>query len=713
MLISFILEKPNISLAAQSRTVIEDKGTYKGTLNWAEKYEYNFPQSWIGNYPETIQYNSGGYTGTLKAKKIILTPLEKIYHKDPVYRTEYANFTKYYSGTYSTKNDNNLPATYSINENGYTGEIPRTSTSWTTNYNTGRTASLTQYWTDSTYRLRVGDVPVPGTYEGYYYDSGSGKNIYYSLPKSGGLYPVESANTYVFSASYGRAENYDAIGHTKLGYMSSSPTKYWNFSLNFSDPLPRPPTDYYGPDGGEFGEYGWELINYSWDECCVRDSKDPAWAYKTWQDGYLWISERGIKQRYRKGVYLNYRKLVTGYKYRQAYSGTIKLPDTIKDYTGTAKYEGKLSKQVFDHWNEYYTASKWKVQVVYEGSVYSTNLTAKSITITDTNNKPVSHLVKGRKYIAKMVIGNNGELNVGSYKVGLYEGSTSLTTINVPSHSKGTDITLTYQFTAQNTGQRTFIVKADDTNLIDETDESEADNTKRVSLLVNTLPEITVSYTPSNIYEGDNVTVCAIPTDKDNDPLTVKIIIQKDGEDAQIVLNEKNVASGTKKCYTFTSDVGRYDIIGKVNDGFDESEASTWFYSKPLIIKGHVNHTPQWLSKHQSLGNRLNQFYSGEKFILSADISDYPAVYVKSTLLATQADGLPILRQKNLNAVSNILFTGELYDEKFLHYPTNIKKGPASFEFEVKYTNGVIKKDIVPIEIIDNVLQIYRYHRKY
>lgn len=817
---------PAITFASQARSVTTDNGTYTGQLGWKDRIEYSYPQSWIGTFPSTYAYKSGGYTGTLSAKKIILTPLEKVFHKDPVYRTDTKSFTKTRTGTYSTNSASNFSSTYTINEDGYSGTIPRKSVSWTTNYNTGRTKSLTGQWTDSTYRVRVSDVPEPSTYKGTYYDSGSGQNIGYSLSKSGGLYSVGTATTALYSTSYGRAENYDRNGHTKLGYMSPSKTQYWSYTLNFSDAKPRPPSDYYGPDGDTFGWTGWTLVDYDWDECCVRDAKASAWAYKTKNDGYMWVTDGGLAQRYRKGVYLKYKKNVQGTKYRQNYAGTIDLPNTVKNYSGTATYQGSLSKQVIDHYNEYYTASKWKIQVVYEGEVFSSNLTTKSISITDSNGNAVSYLVKDKQYKASIVIANNGELNVGAYKVGVYEQGVRKTQLSVSSHATGTDKTLSYTFTASTTGKRTFMAKADDNNAIQETNETDSDNTKSVdknvyfinlkaksisitdlsgnivnhltkgkqyiaktvianesdinlgaykvgfsdsgtlltrldvsshikgeekaltykfipatsgtrnfsfyaddlnvieesietdnsiskAILVNTLPVITVTYTPSDVYEGDTVNVCTRPSDVDGNPMTVKIFIKKDGGTEQMVLNQNNQANGSQQCYPFVSQVGRYDIRATVFDGYDESEVTTWFYSKPLIINGYVKHTPLWLVKHQDLGNASNQFYSGEKFVLEADVSPYPTVYVKSTLSAVQANVISHNPIVSLSKVSGIFFKGDLFDPAYLEYPTNLKVGPASFEFEVKYTNGVIKKATVPIEIISDTYKAYQLHRRF
>jgi hypothetical protein len=82
-------------------------------------------------------------------------------------------------------------------------------------------------------------------------------------------------------------------------------------------------------------------------------------------------------------------------------------------------------------------------------------------------------------------------------------------------------------------------------------------------------------------------------------------------------------------------------------------------------------------------------------------------------LVANQADGKPINDSVELYKHSNVLYRGELYHEKYTKYPTNIKKGPANFVFEVKYQNGKVKNDTVPIIIIDDVYKPFKFHRKY
>ncbi|WP_374717754.1 PKD domain-containing protein [Neobacillus sp.] len=229
----------------------------------------------------------------------------------------------------------------------------------------------------------------------------------------------------------------------------------------------------------------------------------------------------------------------------------------------------------------------------------------------------------------------------------------------------------------------------------------------------NKKPTITLEYSPDEPYEGDTVNICAKVKDPDGQKLDIKLYLKEENSSEKLVMTKTQVLSDTQHCYSLTSNAGRYDVRATVSDGYESTEVTTWFYSKPLTLKGHVEHTPDWLKKHQEMGNTLNQFYSGEKFLLSADTSPYPVESIKSTLIATRADGQTINRTVNLNGVSAILHTGELYDEQFLQPPTSLKKGPAKFEFEVKYRNGVIKKDVVSIEIIDHVYEVYRIHRKY
>lgn len=248
--------------------------------------------------------------------------------------------------------------------------------------------------------------------------------------------------------------------------------------------------------------------------------------------------------------------------------------------------------------------------------------------------------------------------------------------------------------------------------------------TKTYYYKLNHPPEADMEYNvlPPNpqkdkIFEGDGIKVCVTVRDEDDDPLNVKFYyIYKN---KKVYFGEKTgVKSGTTVCENFTigeNDPGRYDIGTEVSDGIFTVNPETWINAHKLFIIGHVNHTPEWEKKHLELGHTLDKFYSGEKFLLEADVADYPIDEIYAIFRAYQADGKPIHRVVPLSYVTNILYDGELFDEKWLHYPTNIRKGPAYFDFEVLYANGVKKRSLVPIEIIveGSVFDVYKFHRKY
>lgn len=246
------------------------------------------------------------------------------------------------------------------------------------------------------------------------------------------------------------------------------------------------------------------------------------------------------------------------------------------------------------------------------------------------------------------------------------------------------------------------------------TDDDGATGTKEKTLkITNRPPQVTLTYTPKDVYEGDTVNVCIKVIDLDKQPMTVKLFLNKDYGKKQTVLTKSNINSGEEVCYVFVPDVGNYDFTTEVDDGHDKTTVDISFYAKPLIIKGHVNHTADWKKKHEKLGNTLDKFFSGEKFLLEADTSPYETIYVKSTLSAVQMDNKNTTSPVDLNKETNILYNGSLYEEKHQYYPTMLKVGEVKFEFEVKYKNGVIKKDTVKINIIDDAFNSSKYHRKF
>ncbi|WP_078557031.1 CARDB domain-containing protein [Bacillus alkalicellulosilyticus] len=403
----FSSNSSSVEAASQTKTIRIDRGTYSNTMQWESSKIYNFPNASIGNYPSTYVFEEGGYKGTLQATRIILTPL---------------------------------------------------------NRQTNRSVTLTDTWTDSTFRIDKNSVPVPNTRQVTHTDSVTGTTITRNLPKNGELRSIDSRVIKAFSYSYGRGDNYDPVGNTTLGYMSNNTTTYWGGTLRYSN-APRPPNDYYGPDASTYGTKGWTLESIAWDECCVRDARDSRYHHLTRNDGYRWRSDasngRRTYNQYRKGVVLAYSRNVTGHKYRQSYRGTYSLPDT---------------------------ATRWKVEVEYTGTIHGTNLRANSIDIFNPwDGRLMSgDLTQGVSYHARVQYINNGSTNVGAHTVALYNGNTRLGEIRVPNLQSGRTHQVTIPFTPTITNSHydmNLRAVVDDRDEIKETNEN--DNETSISKRVN------------------------------------------------------------------------------------------------------------------------------------------------------------------------------------------------------------------------------------
>ena len=232
----------------------------KGQVNlndkdWKEKIEYTVGKDNIPfNYDNQYLYEDNDYKGYLNATKIIITPREKIEKK--YYTTEYKQFNKIRTSTFGNQNDNNFNNTYSINENGFKGDIYRKNVNWNPNWVTNRVEWLV---TDYTTEWIRGNPPSTIPYS--YYDSKSGSTI------STTLNYIRTVNTrerrgYKYSTSSGNRYNYSRKNET-LGFMSQNPNKYWGNSRYYSEPKPVAPDTYYGK---EPDKENWEVVNWYWDE---------------------------------------------------------------------------------------------------------------------------------------------------------------------------------------------------------------------------------------------------------------------------------------------------------------------------------------------------------------------------------------------------------------------------------------------------------------
>ncbi|WP_201715513.1 CARDB domain-containing protein [Rossellomorea arthrocnemi] len=353
----------------------------------------------------------------------------------------------------------------------------------------------------------------------------------------------------------------------------------------------------------------------------------------------------------------------------------------------------------------------------YSSTAYFTvkdrNLTADSIEILDINDKPVDHLTIGEKYHARFTYTNTGEVTVGNHINKMFENNTYRAGGTTSSSlDAGKTRVQTWEFTPKSKGNVTFKGHVNETKQVIESNYN--DNTVSTSIYVNEKPEITLTYNPSDVFEGDKVEVCAIPTDADGDPLEVTIEMNEKSSGFVEVLNKTNLSSGQKVCYYLNqSEVGDYEFKATVDDGYDSSDVTISFYSKPLTIIGQVLHTPDWLKLHQSKGNRIDEFYSGEKFVLVANTTNYPISNLSVTMNAVQKKGTIYKPKIPIPYTSGTRHQTEYEDPMLMETGTALKNGPAEFHFEVEYTNGTVKTDDVTIQIIGDVFEYFKMHRIY
>lgn len=257
------------------------------------------------------------------------------------------------------------------------------------------------------------------------------------------------------------------------------------------------------------------------------------------------------------------------------------------------------------------------------------------------------------------------------------------------------------------------------------TDEYNASHSiiKEVEIL-NIAPEISISYSPTELYEGDSTTITIVATDDDFDPIDIELFISKDGGTYEKVFTETNATHGRSYTYTINNlDPIHYDVRAVVTDSFgDTGEDELDFRVTPLIIKGKVTHTERWKDIHELLGNEDDIFFSGERFILSSKVTNNSVaneekdVEVEVTFEGVDLNDTPHKLVEILNETSRtsaiIEHEGEMYEEFMTDPKTQLKSDTVMyFDFKATWSNGVVKHDIVPITITDGVYDFYKLHR--
>ncbi|WP_368502754.1 PKD domain-containing protein (plasmid) [Alkalihalophilus sp. As8PL] len=220
----------------------------------------------------------------------------------------------------------------------------------------------------------------------------------------------------------------------------------------------------------------------------------------------------------------------------------------------------------------------------------------------------------------------------------------------------------------------------------------------------NLAPTAQFELNQSAYYIGDTLQVTGRATDPENDEIEYLYTV-----------TQPNNASNTFTTADFTlglDQTGEYQIQLLVTDEYGATDtASATIVVNPLTITGYVKHTEEWERKHLGHGNNPNQFYSGETFILEADVSNYPIDNIDVSFVGARGNGSLLELDTDLTRHSNTLYVGELYDASMIETDTMLRNGQVEFEFTVQYSNGYITTDKVFVEIIGSAYDALNYFR--
>lgn len=228
---------------------------------------------------------------------------------------------------------------------------------------------------------------------------------------------------------------------------------------------------------------------------------------------------------------------------------------------------------------------------------------------------------------------------------------------------------------------------------------------KYFMIITNRPPVADFDIIPSIIYEGDTVQIIDKASDPDGDSLSYNYVWKRpDGTTASFTIPNPSFR---------VLQLGTHIITQTVTDPHGANDSITKVFNvEELEITGQVYHTDQWNEIHQKQGNRSNQFYSGERFMLKADVTDHPIDHVEVHFEGQQVNNRILYLNTSLSRTAkNSVWTGNLYDEKMSEVRTRLKDGWVTFIFVVQYSNGIVKTDTVAVEIIGSAYDVLNYHR--
>lgn len=248
----------------------------------------------------------------------------------------------------------------------------------------------------------------------------------------------------------------------------------------------------------------------------------------------------------------------------------------------------------------------------------------------------------------------------------------------------------------------------------------------------NSPPVAGFDITPQQ-YIGEAIDITSTATDLDGDTLIYEYTVKPPGSRAAIVfktgesVTDRNgkvvsvASNGNFQIPTYDqTDVGIWTVTQKVTDpmGASATAGPKQAVVKDLTMKGYVNHTEAWQQIHLDKGNLPHEFYSGEKFILKADVISRPIRSVSVKATGRLENNSNFNASVTLNKDTDILYAGEYFEQRFTEIGSQIRTGTdVTFVFTTIYENGTLEgyavTDIVTVTIIGSALGLLELHQAY
>ncbi len=228
---------------------------------------------------------------------------------------------------------------------------------------------------------------------------------------------------------------------------------------------------------------------------------------------------------------------------------------------------------------------------------------------------------------------------------------------------------------------------------------------------LNKPPVVDFTWTPTSVYEGDNVTTINLTTDPDGNPMTYQWTVFTPAG-STTTYNTTNI--------TLTNvQPGRYWLALRAWDNQGAADVKTKYFDvNPLGINGHIDHTVGWNNKRiyynqvktgtDDSPRPYNVFWAGERFMLSADTTNTGSSATKAQTVTSRLlyNGVTASLIPNADKTH---WTGEMWREDFQTIPD----GPHTFRFTAAYSNGAVKTDDVSIIIAGSWQDYFRFHRSW